>query len=323
VARFGSAVGWDGGSAQPSHAQASPAVVVALAGLIGGMPIPLPWDVVLVVLFAALLHAGWNALVKSSPDKALDTAALHVMGALIVVPILAVTGLPPAAAWPFLVGSMLIHVGYYVSLTGAYEHGDLGLTYPLMRGLGPMLVALSSGLLIGEQLSPAAWAGAGGICAGVLLLGLSRQALARPKALAFALANATAIAMYTVVDGLGVRVATQAGGNALQYVATLFLLNGWPFTALVVHRRGSGVAWSYLRRRAPMAALGATASLAAYGISLWAMTRAPVAVVAALRETSVLFAALLGTWLLKEVFTLRRALGTAVIVTGVVALRVG
>ena len=283
---------------------------------------PLPWDVVLVVLFAALLHAGWNALVKSSPDKALDTAALHVMGALIVVPILAVTGLPPAAAWPFLVASMLIHVGYYVSLTGAYEHGDLGLTYPLMRGLGPMLVALSSGLLIGERLSAAAWMGAGGICAGVLLLGLSRQALARPKALAFAGANATAIAMYTVVDGLGVRAATQAGGHALQYVATLFLLNGWPFTALVVRRRGAGVAMAYLRRRAVVAALGATASLAAYGIALWAMTRAPVAVVAALRETSVLFAALMGTWLLREVFTLRRALGTVVILAGVVALRV-
>ncbi len=283
----------------------------------------MPWEVVLTVLFAALLHAGWNAMVKSSPDKALDTAALHVMGALIVVPILAVTGLPPAAAWPFLVASMLIHVGYYISLTGAYEHGDLGLTYPLMRGLGPMLVALSSGLLIGEQLSTAAWLGAGGICAGVLLLGLSRQALARPKALAFAVANATAIAMYTVVDGLGVRVATRDGGNALQYVATLFLLNGWPFTALVVHRRGAGVAWDYLRRRAPVAAFSATASLAAYGIALWAMTRAPVAVVAALRETSVLFAALLGTWLLKEVFTLRRALGTVVILAGVVALRVG
>jgi phosphonate utilization associated putative membrane protein len=281
------------------------------------------WEVVLAVLLAALLHAGWNALVKSSPDKALDTAALHVMGALVVLPILAVTGLPPAAAWPFLVASMLIHVGYYISLTGAYEHGDLGLTYPLMRGLGPMLVALSSGLVIGERLSPAAWVGAGGICAGVLLLGLSRQALARPKALAFALANATAIAMYTVVDGLGVRAATHAGGNALQYVATLFLLNGWPFTALVVHRRGAQVAWSYLRRRAPVATLSATASLAAYGIALWAMSRAPVAVVAALRETSVLFAALLGTWLLKEVFTLRRALGTVVILAGVVALRVG
>ena len=283
----------------------------------------MPWDVVLAVLFAALLHAGWNAMVKSSPDKALDTAALHVMGALVVVPILVVTGLPPAAAWPFLVASMLIHVGYYVSLTGAYEHGDLGLTYPLMRGLGPVLVALSSGLLIGEQLSTAAWVGAGGICAGVLLLGLSRQALARPKALAFALANAAAIAMYTVVDGLGVRTATHAGGNALQYVATLFLLNGWPFTALVVHRRGAHASWSYLRRRAPVATLSATASLAAYGIALWAMTRAPVAVVAALRETSVLFAALLGTWLLKEVFTLRRALGTVVILAGVVALRVG
>jgi phosphonate utilization associated putative membrane protein len=287
------------------------------------MPTGLTWGVALAVLFGALLHAGWNALVKSSDDKALDTVALHLTGAALVVPILAVTGWPPQAAWPYLLASMAIHVGYYLSLTGAYEHGDLGLTYPLMRGTAPMLVALSSGAVLGEPLSPGAWAGAIGICGGVLVLGLSRHALARPKAVAFALANAVAIALYTVVDGLGVRAATRDGGNALQYVATLFLLNGWPFAAIVVRRRGVRVSAAYLRRRAPVATLGAAASLAAYGIALWAMTQAPVAVVAALRETSVLFAALLGTWLLKEVFTPRRAVGTAVIVAGVVALRLG
>jgi len=287
------------------------------------MPTSLTWGVALAVLFGAFLHAGWNALVKSSEDKALDTAALHVAGALLVLPILAFTGLPPAAAWPWLLASMAIHVGYYLTLTGAYEHGELGLTYPLMRGTAPMLVALSSGAVLGEALSPAAWAGAIGICTGVLVLGLSRQALARPKALAFALANAVAIALYTVVDGLGVRAATREGGHALQYVAMLFLLNGWPFAAIVVRRRGLRVSAAYLRQRFPPATLGAAASLAAYGIALWAMTRAPVAVVAALRETSVLFAALLGTWFLKEAFTARRALGTAVIVAGVVALRLG
>lgn len=283
----------------------------------------LSWGVVAAVLLGALLHAAWNALVKSSADKALDTVALHVTGVVVVLPVLAVTGLPPAAAWPFLLASMLVHVGYYATLAGAYEHGDLSLTYPLMRGTGPLLVALSSVPLLGERLSPAAWAGVAGICAGVLLLGLSRHALARPKAVGFALANAAAIALYTVVDGLGVRAATAAGGNALQYVAALFVLNGWPFAALIVRRRGLAVAWPYLRARAPVAAMGATASLASYAIALWAMTKAPVAVVAALRETSVLFAALLGTWLLREVFTLRRALGTAVIVTGVAALRLG
>lgn len=287
------------------------------------MSTSLTWGVAAAVLLGALLHAGWNALVKSSADKALDTVAIHTMGAFVALPIVAVVGWPPAAAWPFIGASVVVHLAYYITLSGAYEHGDLGLTYPLMRGTGPLLVALLSGAVLGEHLPVAGWAGVLAVCAGVLLLGLSRQALAHPKAVAFALANAAVIAAYTLVDGFGVRAATGAGGHALQYIAALFLFNGWPFAVLVVRRRGLAVAGPYLRRRAPVAVLGAAASLASYGIALWAMTKAPVAVVAALRETSVLFAALLGTWLLKEVFTPRRALGTAVIVAGVMALRLG
>jgi phosphonate utilization associated putative membrane protein len=283
----------------------------------------LTWPVAAAVLLGALLHAGWNALVKSSTDKALDTAVIHVIGSLLGLPLLLLAGLPPAAAWPFILASVVIHIGYYIALTGAYRHGDLGLTYPLMRGLGPMLVALSSTLTVGEQLSPTAWAGVLGVCAGVLVLGLSSHALERPKAVGFALANAVVIAIYTVVDALGARTAVREGGSALQYIAALFVLDGWPFGLLVLHRRGFAVAWPYARARAPLATIGAAASLGSYGIALWAMTRAPVAVVAALRETSVLFAALLGTWLLRESFSIRRATGTAVIVAGVVALRLG
>jgi len=275
------------------------------------------------VLFGALLHASWNALVKSSTDKALDTALIHLLGSAIGLPLLLATGLPPVAAWPYIGASLVIHIGYYVALTGAYRHGDLGLTYPLMRGLGPMLVALASAATVGEHLSALAWAGVLGVCCGVLLLGLSRHALDQPKAVAFALANAVVIGLYTVIDALGARHAVQAGGTALQYVAALFTLDGWPFALIVLARRGPATAWPYARRRAPIALVGAAASLGSYGIALWAMTRAPVAVVAALRETSVLFAALLGTWLLKEAFTLRRAAGTAVILAGVLALRLG
>lgn len=287
------------------------------------MPTSLTWGVAAAVLFGALLHAGWNALVKSSTDKDLDTALLQLIGCVLAVPLALVTGLPPAAAWPYILASSVIHFGYYVALAGAYRHGDLGLTYPLMRGLGPMLVALSSSMVLGEHLSVLAWAGVLGVCAGVLVLGLSRHALERPKAVAFSLANAVVIALYTVVDALGARAAVQGGGNALQYVVGLFLVHGWPFALMVLRRRGLAVAWPYARGRSPMAVVGALASMGSYGIALWAMTRAPVAVVAALRETSVLFAALLGTWLLREVFTVRRAVGTLVIVAGVAALRVG
>ena len=284
-----------------------------------GMTDHMTWPVVFAVLFAALLHASWNAMVKSSRDKALDTATIHLVGSVVAFPLVFVVGLPPPAAWPYIATSIVIHIGYYIALTGAYKHGDLGLTYPLMRGTAPLLVALVSSATLGEALSPLAWAGVLGVSCGVLALGLSRHALDSPRAVAFALSNAVIIAIYTVVDGLGVRVS----GDALQYVVTLFLLDGWPFALMVLRRRGWPVVWPYVKQRAPMALVGASASLGSYGIALWAMTQAPVATVAALRETSVLFAALLGTWLLKEAFTVRRAIGTATILGGVIALRLG
>ncbi len=283
----------------------------------------LTWGVAAAVLFAALLHASWNALVKSSADKQLDTALIHLIGSAIGLPLMLAVGVAPMAAWPYIAASVVIHIGYYVVLTSAYQHGDLGLTYPLMRGVGPVLVALSATFTVGEHLSPLAWAGVLGVCGGTLVLGLSPRALEQPRAVAFALMNAVVIAVYTVVDALGARSAVQAGGSALQYVALLFVLDGWPFALMVLRQRGFAVALPYARARLPVATVGATASLGSYGIALWAMTLAPVATVAALRETSVLFAALLGTWFLKEAFTLRRALGTVTIVSGVMALRLG
>jgi phosphonate utilization associated putative membrane protein len=276
----------------------------------------LTWPVFGAVLFGALLHASWNALVKSSTDKSLDMAVIHLIGSLIAVPLVILVGWPAPAAWPFIAASLTIHIGYYFATTQAYKHGDLGLTYPLMRGVAPLLVALSASYTLRETLTPLAWAGILGICCGVLVLGLSRHALHAPKAVGFALANAVIIALYTVVDALGVR----ASGNAMQYVATLFLLDGWPFALLMFARRGRAMGL-YAQRRWPIATVGAAASLGSYGIALWAMTRAPVATVAALRETSVLFAVLIGTWVLKEAFTLRRLLGTCAIVGGVMAIR--
>lgn len=282
--------------------------------------------VLLAVLLGAALHAGWNALIKSGRDTALDTALIHVLGCAIALPLLAVLGLPPAAAWPYIALSTLIHVGYYVALSSAYRHGDLGLTYPLMRGGAPMLVAIGSHALIGEALTPTAWAGVVTVSAGVVLLGLARAGhrgteAQRRRALRAALTNAVIIACYTVVDGLGVR----AAGNAGAYVAALFLVDGLPYFALVLWQRRASLpaARAYMAARWPVAAIGSAASLGSYGIALWAMTRAPVATVAALRETSVLFAALIGTLLLREPFGWQRAAGTVVIVAGVMSLRLG
>jgi phosphonate utilization associated putative membrane protein len=279
-------------------------------------------SVVALVLFGALLHALWNALIKSGHDKALDTALIHSLGVVIALPVLALTGLPAPASWPFLATSLLTHIGYYTALAGAYKHGDLGLTYPVMRGLAPLLVALASGPLVGEALSVAAWLGVAAVSVGVVALGLSPRALlggSTTKALRFALANAAIIAVYTVVDGLGVR----ASGNAAAYVAALFLFDGIPYALLVIWRRAGRrrEAFAYMASRWKLALLGSVASVGSYAIALWAMTRAPVALVAALRETSVLFAALIGVLWLKESFGLLRALGTLLILAGVMALR--
>jgi phosphonate utilization associated putative membrane protein len=286
----------------------------------------LTWPVIAAVLFGALLHAGWNALVKSSGDKTVDTALVHFLGALVALPFAVMVGLPRPESWPFIAASLFIHIGYYIALAGAYKHGELGLTYPIMRGFAPLLVALGSSAVIGEVPTPGAWLGIIGITVGVALVGLAHpgEALHHHKALAYAFANAAIIATYTFTDGLGVRAEVGPGGNALRYVLILFVLDGLPYPLLVWWRRGPQGRRdivAYARRRWPLAALGGTASIGSYAIALWAMSKAPVASVAALRETSVLFAALFGTWLLKEKFGLQRAVGTLVVVLGVISLR--
>ena len=280
------------------------------------------WTVVGAVLFAALLHASWNALIKSGKDKALDTALIHILGCGVGVVLVALFGLPRREAWPWLAASMTIHIGYYITLVGAYRHGELGFSYPIMRGTAPLLVAMLSGQLIGERLSLTAWLGVAGISGGVLLIGLTRSHVhggSRRHALGYALANAAIIAAYTLVDGMGVR----ASGNALQYVSLLFMLDGLPYFTIVMWQRRAALADSiaFMKQRWPVALVGSSASLGAYAIALWAMTKAPVASVAALRETSVLFATLIGVLMLKERFRLQRLLGAGAVVVGVMALR--
>ena len=276
------------------------------------------WPVLALVLTGALLHASWNALVKSSSDKTLDTALIHVLCSVLALPVLLVVGLPPLHVWPYVLASLVIHVGYYFALAGALKHGELGLAYPLMRGTAPLLVAIGSFVFLGEAVRPLGWLGIVMVCAGVLMLGMSAGLLKHRKAVRFALSNAVLIAIYTVVDAQGARLSGHVG----QYVALLFVLDGWPFAVLVYLQR-KGQVWQYARARWPLATFGALASLGSYSIALWAMTVAPVALVAALRETSVLFAVILGAWLLRERWTRWRVIGASTIVCGVVALRLG
>ena len=269
------------------------------------------------MLGAALLHAGWNALVKSGADPALDTAVVALGSSVAVVPFLAVIAPPEAAAWPWLLASTVIHVGYFIALAGAYRAGDLSHGYPIMRGVAPLIVAMSALAWFGEAPTAATWAGVILICCGVLSLGAIGLERGQARAATgWALANAAIIAAYTLVDAAGVR----AAGGAERYVFWVFLFLGLPYPALVLaRRRGAFLRHAAAHWRRGLA--GGACAVASYGIALWAMTRAPVAAVAALRETSVIFAALIGAWLLKEGHVQRRLVGAAAVLAGVIALR--
>ena len=273
--------------------------------------------VTLAVLGAALAHATWNALIKSGRDILLDTALVALAAGVLVAPLLPFVAPPERAAWPYLIASSLIHVGYFFSLVGAYKTGDLSHGYPIMRGVAPLLVAMSALAWFGEAPSAATWAGVALICGGVLSLGLAGFDWAHSRAaLGWALANAAIIALYTLVDATGVR----AAGGALRYVLWVFLLMGLPFCLIVVALKRDEFMRHAARHWRRGLAGGALQALA-YGVALWAMTQAPVAAVAALRETSVIFAALIGAYLLKEGHARRRLGGALVVLAGVIALK--
>jgi len=278
----------------------------------------MPIEVMAVVLFSALLHASWNALVRASQDKFL--ASLHVVCGAAALALLMLPGLPtPApASWPWLLASGLIHVVYFSLVARAYQGTDLGFAYPLMRGTAPALTALAAALLLAEAPPLGAWLGIALICGGVLALAdrAGRSGASHPGAVLAALANAGVIALYTLVDGLGVRLA----GHALSYTAWVFLL-----TAVFMLAAGTWLRGRALLRPPPgawrAALLGGAGTLAAYSLVLWAMTQAPIATVAALRETSIVFAALIGVVFLKEGLSRLRLFSALLVCAGAVVIK--
>lgn len=274
--------------------------------------------VTLAVLGAALLHAAWNAMIKGSSDPALDLAGVVGGGALVAVPFLLFVPLPAPQSWPYVAASVAIHVGYFVALVATYRAGDLSHGYPLMRGIAPLLVAGFGALMLGEIPGAWMWAGILLISAGVIGISFAGGGwwLHNRRATAWALANAVLIATYTLVDGAGVRLS----GRPESYALWIFFLDGFPYVLMVAWGR-RGELLHYARRYWVRGLVGGAGSVAAYGIALWAMTRAPIAAIAALRETSVIFAALLGAWLLKEPFGARRIAGALAVAAGVIALK--
>lgn len=268
------------------------------------------------VLAAALLHASWNAVVKGGPDKLLSTILIASASSAMAALALPWQTMPEPASWPFIATSALLQVLYLALLAHAYHSGDMSQTYPLMRGVAPLLVAVTGVLWLGERLSPAAWLGIGVLCGGILGLAAARHANGRASVVA--LLNAVVIASYTLVDGTGIR----RSGASAGYILWLFFLTGLPLLAWVLLVRRAAFA-QYVRRHWRLGLVGGLGSLASYGIALWAMTRAPVAVVAALRETSIFFGTAIAALVLRERLGARRIASVCAIALGAVVLRLG
>ena len=274
--------------------------------------------VIVVVLCGACCHATWNVFVKRGTDVALSSVLVCMGCGLIAAIALPFLPAPASASWPFIGVSCLAQLVYLALLTAAYKAGDLSQTYPIMRGAAPLLVALASGPLVGESLSTGRWFGVGLISAGVAGMALARPATAVPSGIApsLALMNAAVIAIFTVIDGIGVR----RSGAAVSYAFWSFVLTAVPVVLWAVTcRRRAFLTYAIAQWR--IAVIGGTGTLLSYSLALWAMTRAPVAVVASLRETSILFATAASVVVLKERVAPARIGSTALIVAGAAVIR--
>jgi drug/metabolite transporter (DMT)-like permease len=271
------------------------------------------------VLFAAACHAGWNASIKRGLDPLATTVAISLGAALVSLLALPVVGLPARDAWPWVLASIAIHLVYFAALIESYRIGDMGQVYPIARGSAPLMTATVTTLFIGERLGFVGWLGIVLLAAGVLLLSLrGGRELAKfnSRAVGFALFTAMTICAYSVVDGLGARLA----GSANAYSAALFVGTGLVMGLYALARAGMP-ALGDTRRLWLTGLAGGALQLGSYGIAIWAMTLAPIAIVAALRETSVLFGALIAVIVLKEPLRAGRMAAAFLIVCGLVLVR--
>ena len=269
------------------------------------------------VLAAALLHAGWNALIKRSPDTLLSTLGIAAAAALIAAAALPWLPAPARASWPFMGTSLLLQILYLRLLAYVYRVADMSTSYPVMRGTAPLLVAVASAVLFHEIPGPLALAGIAILCTGILCIGLgSSRTSPTGTGLKPALLNAALIASYTLVDGVGVRLS----GAPASYTLWIFMLQGCIMT-LNGWRSHPHTLPAHLRAHWRLCLAGGAASLTAYGVALWAMTLAPIAVIAALRETSILFGTLIAGLILRERLGTARVLGACILVLGAVLLR--
>jgi drug/metabolite transporter (DMT)-like permease len=274
--------------------------------------------VFLAVLAGAAMHAGWNALVKTGLDRTTSIFLLALIQGVISLALLPFFAIPSALSWPWIAVSALLHSGYKIFLIRAYEHGDMSQVYPLARGSAPLIVALASIFLLNESLTATKFAAVCAIGIGVMLMSSkfgSGEAMPK-KALLFALGTAVFTASYTLVDGIG----AQLSGTASGFTLWMFVGDGVLMTIYALAMRGRGLFAAARGNLVSGTAAGAL-SLGSYWIAIWAFTLAPIALVAALRETSVLFAMLIAIFLLGEKAGAQRWFAAGLILAGILLMR--
>ncbi|HEX3338530.1 MAG TPA: EamA family transporter [Pseudolabrys sp.] len=275
--------------------------------------------VFLAVLFAAACHAGWNALIKVGLDPLSTTTLISLGAGLVALALVPLVGVPAWAAWPWLIASVVVHLCYFASLIESYRTGDLGQVYPIARGSAPLMTAAATTVFIGEKLSLIGWTGVLSLVAGVLLLsarGGRGLAEVDRRAVGFALFTALTICAYSVVDGIGARLS--ANPNA--YSLWLFIGIAVVMLPYAIYRDGPEVIPA-MQRFWRRGLAGGALQLLSYGIAIWAMTLAPIAIVATLRETSVLFGAVIAVVVLKEPLRAARIVAACLIVCGLILIR--
>jgi drug/metabolite transporter (DMT)-like permease len=275
--------------------------------------------VFLAVLFAALCHAGWNALIKVGLDPLSTTTLISIGSGAVALLLLPLVGLPAWAAWPWLIASVIIHLFYFAALIEAYRTGDLGQVYPIARGSAPLMTATATTFLVGEKLSLLGWGGIVALVAGVFLLsarGGRELVKIDRRAVGFALITALTICAYSVVDGVGARLSVDPNAYSLWLfvgIAAMML----PYALWRDGRDVIPAMRQYWRR----GLAGGALQVLSYGIAIWAMTVAPIAIVATLRETSVLFGAVIAVVVLKEPLRAARIAAATLILCGLVLIR--
>jgi drug/metabolite transporter (DMT)-like permease len=269
------------------------------------------------VILGALLHAGWNVIVKSNADRLISLTVLQTFMALMGVAMVLGFGFPGHHVWPWALASGVLHLGYNLFLVRAYRHADLSVVYPLARGAAPLMTLVGSFVLTQDAISLWMAVAIVVLVAGLMLTGLGQRSPgADPHALFYALGTACWIATYTLVDGTGAR----ASGNALGFAGVIFVFDGLFILVAALALRGRSLVGGFAKNwRSGL--VGGAASCAAYGIAVWAMTQAPIASVAALRETSIVFVLFLSSQILKEEIGWQRSVGGVMIVGGAALLR--